>query len=102
MAIRNPYTNKVIFRRIIATELQWIRRSDDMGLIQIPKSQVWVECDSSDSDDSLTKFGPLTTSLVLGQVHAIASPIWRVSLWRNIENFQKLNRMLTGKNENRK
>ena len=102
MAIRNPYTNKVIFRRIIATELQWIRRSDDMGLIQIPKSHVWVECDSSDSDDSLTKFGPLTTSLVLGQVHAIASPIWRVSLWRNIENFQKLNRMLTGKNENRK
>jgi hypothetical protein len=33
VAIKNPYTNKVIFRRIIATELQWIRRSDDMGLI---------------------------------------------------------------------
>ena len=66
VAIRDPYTNKVIFRRVIATELFWIRRIDDMGLIQIPKSHVWVECESSDDDDSITKFGPITTSLVLG------------------------------------
>jgi hypothetical protein len=36
---------------------------------------------------------------VLGEVYAIASPVWRMSLWRNIENFQSLNRMMLKKDE---
>lgn len=33
VAVRNPYTNKIIFRKVIATEFLWVRRYDDMGLI---------------------------------------------------------------------
>ncbi len=34
VAIKNPYdSSKVLYRRVIATELLWVKRIDDSGLI---------------------------------------------------------------------
>ena len=76
IAVKNPFKpSELLFRRVVATENFWIRRSDDSGLIQIPKGHLWVECDLPDSGlDSLSQLGPISTGLVLGEVKAVVWP----------------------------
>lgn len=77
VAMRNPYDPyQVLYRRVIATELFWIQRQDDSGLIQVPRGHVWLECDypTKDNLDSISKFGPVSTGLLLGEVSAIIWP----------------------------
>ena len=44
VAIRDPNKiDKVVFRRVIAQENQWVQRAIDGGLIKIPKGHIWIE-----------------------------------------------------------
>ena len=96
IALRNPYNKKeIVFRRVIATESLWVKRSDDGGIIQVPKGHVWIECECEVPSqqrnlDSITTFGPISTSLVLGEVKAIVWPLWRIQSFTSIENKLKL------------
>ena len=49
--------------------------------------------------DSLTKFGPITTSLVLGEVRAVVWPFWRIKFWSNVEKEQELKEIMSGKRQ---
>ena len=77
VAFKNPYSpSEVLLSRVIATELLWVRRQDDNGLIQVPRGHVWVEADrpSPDKIDSLSSLGPITQSLLLGEVKGVVWP----------------------------
>ena len=44
VAIRDPASrDKIVFRRVIAQENQWVQRAVDGGLIKIPKGHIWIE-----------------------------------------------------------
>ena len=46
VAMMNPFSpREVIYRRVIASEGDWVQRLDDNGIINIPKNHVWVECE---------------------------------------------------------
>ena len=70
VAIKNPSNGKIFMRRVIALPNQWVRRGDDGGLIQVPNEHVWVESENhaDRGDDSLTKYGPVTRKLIVGEV----------------------------------
>ena len=96
VALSNPYDkNEVVFRRVVATERLWVKRNDDGGIIQVPKGHVWVECEceapaKQKNLDSITTYGPISTSHVLGEVKAIVWPFWRMQSFASIENKLKL------------
>jgi hypothetical protein len=44
VAVRDPARlDRVVFRRVIGEENQWVQRAIDGGLIKIPKGHVWIE-----------------------------------------------------------
>ena len=44
VAIRDPaMKERIVFRRVIAQENQWVQRSIDGGLIKVPKGHIWIE-----------------------------------------------------------
>ena len=92
----NPFDqSQILFRRIVATETLWVQRMDDNGIIQVPKGHVWVECECDVPQkqrnlDSITTYGPVSTSFVLGEVKAIVWPFWRARSFVSIENELKV------------
>ena len=89
VALNDPYhPGTILFRRVIATENMWVKRKDDGGIIKVPKGHVWLENVSfatSQEDDSLTKFGPLSQSYLHGKVFGVVWPLWRVAFFDTIE-----------------
>ena len=96
VAIINPYDkSQIIFRRVVATESLWVKRLDSGGIVQVPKGHMWVECECEVPSqqrnlDSITTFGPISTSFVLGEVVSIVWPFWRFQSFSTIENGLKL------------
>ena len=92
----NPFDkSEIIYRRVVATETLWVKRADDGAIIQVPKGHVWVECEcevptQQRNLDSITTFGPVSTSFVLGEVKAIVWPLWRIQSFYSIETGLKL------------
>ena len=74
-----------MLRRVVAIPNDWVMRSDDGGLIQVPNEHVWVESENQDArgDDSISAFGPITRKLVVGTAHSIVWP--RIEPIRQVE-----------------
>jgi len=96
VAIRDPASrDKIVFRRVIAQENQWVQRAVDGGLIKIPKGHIWIEQENDNvprSVDSLADEigGPVSQKLVIGPAHRIVWPIWRMSTFSEIDKFRRL------------
>jgi hypothetical protein len=96
VAIRDPsQIDKVVFRRVIAEENQWVQRAIDGGLIKIPKGHIWIEQENEEivrTVDSLADEigGPVSKKLVLGPASKIVWPIWRYGKLSEIDKFRKL------------
>jgi hypothetical protein len=92
VAVRDPFSRRVVFRRVIADELMWVQRMDDGGIIQVPSGHVWIEQDNNGikhSVDSLTSEigGPITINHVLGPCEKIVWPIWRATSFNDMNKF---------------
>jgi len=91
IAFKNPYDpSQVIFRRVIASELLWVKRKDDNGLIQIPRGHLWVESDTINgvNIDSLTMLGPISTGLALGEAIAVVWPPQKIQWIASLEKLR--------------
>ena len=100
VAIRDPHNyGKVILRRVVGTPNEWVQRSDDGGFIQVPLEHLWVESENKDDrqNDSLTKYGPLTRKLVVGEVKRVVWPPWKWDTMQAVEDRATVELSLQGK-----
>jgi hypothetical protein len=87
--------DRVVFRRVIGEENQWVQRAIDGGLIKIPKGHVWIEQENENVERSVDSLadeigGPVSKKLVLGPAHRIVWPIWRAGKFSDIDRFRRL------------
>ena len=90
----------MLVRRVVGTELLWVKRKDDEGMCQIPKGHIWVEGEGSMTNpgiDSLNKLGPISQSLIHGEVKAVIWPPQQMSWFDNIVNLKRLDEMVRGR-----
>lgn len=94
VAIKDPFSTEIVFRRVIADENQWVQRMDDGGILKVPQGHVWIECDNEHGRrlDSLSPEinGPISRKHVLGPCEKIVWPIWRSMSFKDMDKFSVL------------
>ena len=76
-------------------ETLWVKQKNNNAIIQVPKGHVWVECECEVPSkqcnlDSITSFGPVPSSLIVGEVKAIVWPLWRIQSFEKVELEAKM------------
>lgn len=97
VAIKDPFSTRVLFRRVIAEEHQWVQRIDDGGIIKIPNGHVWIEGDNEDEERTLDSLnakngGPISKKHIYGPCEYIVWPIWRATSFRDLHRFSRFSR----------
>ena len=81
--------DRVILRRVVAVQNEWVQRYDNGGIIKVPYNHIWIECENPEEckDDSISSYGPISQRFVIGEAVGIVWPFWRICYLTDIEKF---------------
>ncbi|CAJ1398635.1 unnamed protein product [Effrenium voratum] len=74
--LRDPGTNELIVKRLIAQEHEVVR-TPNTGHLFVPEGHCWVEGDNGKLSVDSRAFGPVPAGLLEGLVLSVVWPIWR-------------------------